>query len=83
MDDGGSSSSMHQIKTCNPFHGFSHPAERIKGQPHFAVLIVQAGCKGRDIERRVLAEAVRLHLADSLPMKVGNTAVFRNLGGSQ
>jgi formyltetrahydrofolate deformylase len=33
--------------------------------------------KGRDIERRVLAEAVRLHLADRVLMNGGKTVVFR------
>jgi formyltetrahydrofolate deformylase len=34
--------------------------------------------KGRDIERRVLAEAVRLHLADRVLMNGGKTIVFRS-----
>jgi formyltetrahydrofolate deformylase len=34
--------------------------------------------KGRDIERRVLAEAVRLHLADRVLMNGGKTVVFRS-----
>lgn len=34
--------------------------------------------KGRDIERRVLAEAVRLHLADKVLMNGGKTIVFRS-----
>ena len=33
--------------------------------------------KGRDIERRVLAEAVRLHLADRVLLNGGKTVVFR------
>jgi formyltetrahydrofolate deformylase len=34
--------------------------------------------KGRDIERRVLAEAVRLHLADRVLMNQNKTVVFRS-----
>jgi formyltetrahydrofolate deformylase len=34
--------------------------------------------KGRDIERRVLAEAVRLHLADRVLMNGGKTVVFKS-----
>ena len=34
--------------------------------------------KGRDIERRVLAEAVRLHLADRVLMNGNKTVVFRS-----
>ncbi len=34
--------------------------------------------KGRDIERRVLAEAVRLHLADRVLMNGSKTVVFRS-----
>jgi len=34
--------------------------------------------KGRDIERRVLAEAVRLHLADRVLLNGDKTVVFRN-----
>ncbi len=34
--------------------------------------------KGRDIERRVLAEAVRLHLADRVLINGSKTVVFRN-----
>jgi formyltetrahydrofolate deformylase len=34
--------------------------------------------KGRDIERRVLAEAVRLHLAGRVLMNSGKTVVFRS-----
>ena len=34
--------------------------------------------KGRDIERRVLAEAVRLHLADRVLMKGNKTFVFKS-----
>ncbi len=34
--------------------------------------------KGRDIERRVLAEAVRLHLADRVLMNGNKTVVFKN-----
>jgi formyltetrahydrofolate deformylase len=34
--------------------------------------------KGRDIERRVLAEAVRLHLADRVLLNGNKTVVFRN-----
>jgi formyltetrahydrofolate deformylase len=34
--------------------------------------------KGRDIERRVLAEAVRLHLADRVLMNGGKTIVFQS-----
>jgi formyltetrahydrofolate deformylase len=34
--------------------------------------------KGRDIERRVLAEAVRLHLADRVLMNGGKTVVFQS-----
>jgi formyltetrahydrofolate deformylase len=34
--------------------------------------------KGRDIERRVLAEAVRLHLADRVLLNGGKTVVFRS-----
>ena len=33
--------------------------------------------KGRDIERRVLAEAVRLHLADRVLLNSGKTVVFK------
>lgn len=33
--------------------------------------------KGRDIERRVLAEAVRLHLQDRVLLNAGRTVVFR------
>ena len=33
--------------------------------------------KGRDIERRVLAEAVRLHLADRVLLNGARTVVFR------
>ena len=33
--------------------------------------------KGRDIERRVLAEAVRLHLDDRVLLNQGRTVVFR------
>jgi formyltetrahydrofolate deformylase len=33
--------------------------------------------KGRDIERRVLAEAVRLHIADRVLMNGGKTVVFK------
>lgn len=34
--------------------------------------------KGRDIERRVLAEAVRLHLQDRVFMNGNKTIVFRD-----
>jgi formyltetrahydrofolate deformylase len=34
--------------------------------------------KGRDIERRVLAEAVRLHLEDRVLLNDGKTVVFKN-----
>jgi formyltetrahydrofolate deformylase len=34
--------------------------------------------KGRDIERRVLAEAVRLHLADRVLMNANKTVVFKS-----
>ena len=34
--------------------------------------------KGRDIERRVLAEAVRLHLADRVLLNHDKTVVFRS-----
>jgi formyltetrahydrofolate deformylase len=34
--------------------------------------------KGRDIERRVLAEAVRLHLEDRVLLNGGRTVVFRS-----
>ena len=34
--------------------------------------------KGRDIERRVLAEAVRLHLEDRVLLNAGKTVVFRS-----
>ena len=51
---------MHQIKTCNPFQGFGRPAERIKGQPHFVVLIVQAGCKGGHLHQPRVIPALRL-----------------------
>jgi len=34
--------------------------------------------KGRDIERRVLAEAVRAHLADRVLVNGGKTVVFRD-----
>ena len=33
--------------------------------------------KGRDIERRVLAEAVRLHVEDRVLINGGKTVVFR------
>ena len=34
--------------------------------------------KGRDIERRVLAEAVRLHLEDRVLLNGARTVVFRS-----
>ena len=34
--------------------------------------------KGRDIERRVLSEAVRLHLDDRVQLDGGKTIVFRS-----
>ena len=34
--------------------------------------------KGRDVERRVLAEAVRMHLADRVLLNHDKTVVFRS-----